>query len=99
MTSIYTKVYIPNEVLFHDLNGEAVLLNLQNGKYFGLDSTGTRIWNLLVELGDIAAAYQVLQEEYDVDPDQLRSDLLALVDQLAVNGLVRLEQRANVHED
>lgn len=98
MTSIYARVHIPKEVLFHDLNGEAVLLNLHSGKYYGLDSTGTRIWNLLVEHGNIAEAYQALQEEYDVDPDQLQSDLLALVDQLTMNGLLRLDECMDAHE-
>ena len=91
MTSIETKVSITSDVLFHNLDGEAVLLNLQSGKYFGLDSIGTRIWNLMVEHHTLPATYHTLLEEYDVDAERLRADLLALVDQLAAHGLVTLE--------
>jgi hypothetical protein len=98
MTSIEARVSIPKEVLFHDLDGEAVLLNMQSGKYFGLDSIGTRVWNLLVEHGSLSRAYQTVLEEYDVDADRLRSDLLALVDQLALNGLIQLDERVDAHE-
>jgi hypothetical protein len=98
MTSIEARVSIPKEVLFHDLDGEAVLLNMQSGKYFGLDSIGTRVWNLLVEHGSLSVAYQTVLEEYDVDADRLRSDLLALVDQLALNGLIQLDERVDAHE-
>jgi len=98
MTTLEARVSIPAEVLFHDLDGEAVLLNLQSGKYFGLDSIGTRIWNLLAEHGVLAVAYQTVLEEYDVDADQLQSDLLALVDQLASSGLLQLDERPGPHE-
>ena len=91
MASIEARISIPDEVLFQDLDGEAVLLNLQSGKYFGLDLVGTRVWNLLVEYGALPTTYQALLEEYDVDEDRLQSDLLALVDQLAAHGLIRLD--------
>lgn len=98
MTSLEARVSIPDQVLFQDLDGEAVLLNLQSGKYFGLDSIGTRIWNLLAENGALAVAYQAILDEYDVDADRLRSDFLALVDQLASNGLIKLDDHVNNHE-
>jgi hypothetical protein len=92
MTNIETRISIPNDVLFQNLDGEAVLLNLQSGKYFGLDPVGTRVWNLLVEYGTLPTTYQTLLEEYEVDAERLQSDLLALVDQLNAHGLIRLNE-------
>ena len=40
---------IPDEVIFRELDGEAVILNLDTGIYFGLDAVGTRIWRLIEE--------------------------------------------------
>jgi hypothetical protein len=34
---------VPDDVLFRDLDGEAVILNLRTGTYFGLDELGTRM--------------------------------------------------------
>ena len=98
MTDIETRVSIPSDVLFHELDGEAVLLNLQTGKYFGLDPTGTRIWHFLVEYGSLGMAYTRLLDEYDVDAQRLRADMLALVDQLAAHGLIQLETPLVDHE-
>jgi len=92
------RVNIPGDVLFHELDGEAVLLNLQTGKYFGLDPMGTRIWQYLVEYGSPGTVYNKLLEEYDVDAERLRADLLALVDQLEAHGLIRLDPSLDNHE-
>lgn len=98
MTSIQARVQISDEVLFHDLDGEAVLLDLHSGKYFGLDPVGTRLWHLLAQDSSLATAYQTLLDEYDVEAGRLQEDLLALVDRLASNGLIRLEGRTQAHE-
>jgi hypothetical protein len=92
MTEIEAQVSIPSEVLFNELDGEAVLLNLNSGKYFGLDQTGTRIWHFLVEYGSVELAYQKMFDEYDVEAERLRADLLSLVDQLTALGLIRLDR-------
>ena len=98
MTDIETRVSIPTDVLFHELDGEAVLLNLKTGKYFGLDPTGTRIWHFLVETGSLGLVYKRMLDEYDVEAERLRADLLALVDQLAAHGLILLDTSSADHE-
>lgn len=98
MTDIEARVSIPSDVLFHELDGEAVLLNLQTGKYFGLDPTGTRIWHFLVESGSLGLAYRRMLDEYDVDAEVLRADMLALVEQLAAHDLIQLETPSVDHE-
>jgi hypothetical protein len=98
LTATEARVSIPSDVLFHELDGEAVLLNLQTGKYFGLDPMGTRIWQLLVEHGSPAMAYNILLEEYDVDAERLETEMLSLVDQLAAHGLIRLDPVLDSHE-
>lgn len=85
-----STVTVAKDVLFREVAGEAVLLNLVTGKYFGLDAVGTRMWALLAEHGQIAPAYQALLAEYDVNPDQLQHDLLALVDKLSANELLQI---------
>jgi hypothetical protein len=92
MATLETKIRIPEDVLFRDLDGEAVLLSLVSGKYYGLDETGTRMWNLLAEHGRVDAAYRALLEEYEVSEDQLRHDLLGLVDELASHELLDVDK-------
>jgi hypothetical protein len=86
--SLPQRVEVPSHVLYQELEGEAVLLNLQTERYFGLDDVGTRMWQLLSEQGDVAAAFEQLQAEYAVEADRLRQDLAQLINRLAEAGLL-----------
>src|SRR5258708_9674611 len=73
------RVVVPTHVLIRRLDGESVLLNLESERYFGLDTTGTRMWELVTSQPSIAVALEQLQEEYEVEPDVLRSHLTQLL--------------------
>ena len=82
------QLRIPDDVVFRDLAGEAGILNLATGTYFGLDQTGTRIWQLIGEHGSTARVIEAMLAEYDVDEAQLRQDIDSLIEKLESNGLV-----------
>ena len=90
------RIRAPDDVLVQMLEGEAVLLNLNTESYFGLDEVGARMWTLLTESDSIQTAYEVLVEEYDVTPEQLRADLTDLIDRLAEQGLITLAADATM---
>ena len=92
MTTLQSKISVSEEVMFRELSGEAVLLDQESGKYYGLDEVGTRMWSLLAEHGQVDPAYRVLLDEYDVTGEQLREDLLNLVDELASYGLLTVDE-------
>jgi hypothetical protein len=73
------RVAIPETVLFRDLDGEAVLLATDSGKYFGLNEVGTRMWSLLRLHGDVEAVCQTLLAEYNVPEERLREDVARFV--------------------
>jgi len=79
-------------VLISHLQDEAVILNLGSERYFGLDNVGTRFLSVLANANSIEAAYQELSEEYEADDDVLRQDLLALVENLAQQGIVEVSR-------
>ena len=88
MLTLTAALRIPDNVLFTVLGGDAVLLNTRSNQYFALDEVGARAWNLLTEGKSLRAAYEILLDEYEVDPVPLERDLLDLVGHLAENGLV-----------
>ena len=85
------KVRVSENVVCKDLAGEAVLLDLATGTYFGLNEVGTRIWHLIEEHGSIEPVVRTLLDEYDASEKQARADLDALIDQLRTKGLVRID--------
>ena len=87
-----TRVTVPERVLFRDLAGEAVLLELESGRYYGLDETGTRMWSLLVQHGRVDTAFQNLLQEYDVPSERLQEELRVFVETLASRKLLDLHE-------
>ena len=85
--SLSDSMMIREEVVFRELAGEAVLLNLKTGAYFGLDPVGTRAWQLLVEHGSVAQVMDVMLDEYDIERERLERDLLELCGELCATGL------------
>lgn len=83
------RVAIPGTVLFRDLDGEAVLLATESGKYFGLNEVGTRMWSLLHLHGDVEAVCHAILAEYDVPEELLREDVARFVGTLADRGLIK----------
>jgi hypothetical protein len=88
MVMFSDKVNVPGHVLVRFLDKEAVLLNIETERYFGLDETGARMWQLATTAANIDAAYQALLSEYDVDAQTLREHLSELLEKLADNGLL-----------
>lgn len=84
------RVVVPPHVLFRQLDGESVLLNLESERYFGLDATGTRMWQLVTTEPNIAVAFDKLLAEFDVEPDPLRGHLNELLSGLVENGLLQV---------
>lgn len=90
MVELKMRAVVPAHVLIRRLDGESVLLNLESERYFGLDATGTRMWELVTSQPCIALALEKLQEEYEVEPDVLQSHLTQLMSGLVENGLLQL---------
>jgi hypothetical protein len=91
MVSFADRVTVPPHVLVRFLDNESVFLNIETERYFGLDQTGTRMWQLVTAAPSIDAAYQQLLDEYDVEPELLRVNLAELLNRLADNGLLQVE--------
>jgi len=86
--TLNSQVKIHKEVLFQELQGESVLLNLTTGVYFGLDSISTRIWQLMQQYEAVPRFMEIMLQEYDVTEEKLGADLLNLVGQMEMQGLL-----------
>jgi hypothetical protein len=86
--SFSDRVTVPDDVLISRLQEESVILNLDSERYYGLDDVGTRFLSVLTTSDSIETAYEQLRSEYNVDPQVLRADLLALIENLINQGLL-----------
>jgi len=90
--SLQTAVRASDDVVVRELDGEAVLLNLSSGMYFGLDSVGTRMWQLIERHRSLSAIVAAMCDEFDAPAATIERDVLRLVTELVEKGLVVVAQ-------
>jgi hypothetical protein len=76
------------DVIFQQLDGEAVLLNMQTEIYFGLDRIGTQIWQLIEKHSSLRVVAQTLLDQYEIGEEQLQDHLFEFIEKLESKGLV-----------
>jgi len=91
MKPLYTQRLVkPRDVLIQELEGESVLLHVRKGRYFGLNGMGHAMWTTLTASQSVQEAFDRLATEYPVEPDQLKADLDALIDELLSHELLEI---------
>lgn len=89
-----TRVTIPQHVVFRSFVEETVVLNLESGRYHGLNPTAGRMLELLGELGEVDAVAARVAEETGAPPSRVADDLREFCASLVDRGLIELEPAA-----
>lgn len=89
-----SRVVAIKEQVSSDLSGEAVILNLKSGVYYGLNAVGSSIWNLIQQPKTVNQIREALLAEYDVEPEQCDRDLHTILTDLIGAGLIEVEHEA-----
>lgn len=80
------------DVVWREVDGEVVLLNVVTGQYFGLDPIGSQVWMLLQSAGPSGANLHTLcslvTAQFDVDLPTAERDLATLIDALLTQQLL-----------
>ena len=77
-----------------DVGGEAAILQLASGVYYGLDAVGSRIWALLQQPRTVREIRDTLLAEYEVPAKRCERDLLGLLQALAAEQLIEVQDEA-----
>ncbi len=88
-----TVISQTEEIITSDMGGEIVMMSLENSAYYGLDTIGTRIWQLIEQPMAVSSVCDTLQTEFEVEPDHCRQDVLELLNHLHKEKLIRVIQK------
>lgn len=88
VTHHVSSLRIPNGVAYREFDGQAVVLNLTTGMYYGLNPTATVAWTLLEQGRASAEIVSEIAARFDVSEATALADLNALVSDLASKGLL-----------
>jgi hypothetical protein len=83
-------VVVTKDQVYCDLGGESVILGLKAGAYYGLNATGSFIWQLIQRPRQLKEVRDQILNEYQVEPERCEQDLLALIQKLVNRGLVEI---------
>jgi len=77
-------------VLTAEVDGEIVMMSIEQGRYFGLDDIGSDIWKRLEPPCSFADLIDKLVAVYDADRARIAADVRALLGRMAAQDVVKL---------
>jgi hypothetical protein len=87
---LHMRVRRIDDVLDTEIDEQTVMMDIDQGRYFGLNQTGTRIWTLLsqpIVIGDLCGR---LTEEFDISREQCEQQLIDFLENLLDRGLLQV---------
>jgi hypothetical protein len=78
------------EMLAADLDEETVMVDIDKGKYYGLNGCGTRIWALLSKPITVRNLCHKLTDEFAVSTTQCEQDLIDFLRALLARNMVKI---------
>ena len=93
LTDVSIVKRMPDQVSC-DLSGEAVILNLNSGMYYGIDEIGSLVWSVLEEPRTLQYLREIILNGYDVDPETCGRDVTAFLKDMHSAGLIEINNEA-----
>jgi hypothetical protein len=79
------------EIVASDIDGETVMMSVENGEYYGLDNIGSRIWELIQKPIKVSDLIDTLLERFDVDRETCEKDVLTFLNELNDDKILEVE--------
>ncbi len=86
-----SKVTVPQHVVYRSFPAETVVLNLETGKYHGLNATAGSMLEALERADCVRDAAAALAANYEQDPSVIERDLCELCQSLLERGLIETD--------
>ena len=86
-----TRFQISPDVHTRVFDGETVVVDLKKGDYFGLNELGSKLWEGIAAGKSPREVAAGLEGTFDVTPERLLGDLVALATELTSRGLIAVK--------
>lgn len=77
-----------SDVIASPVDHELVMMDLERGMYYALNAVGADIWERLAQPIAVADLCSQLMQKYEVDRETCQADVLAVLNEMAANGLL-----------
>ena len=86
--TLNSTVVRSSDVMASPVDNELVMMDMERGAYYSLDRVGADIWNRLAAPLAVVDLCAQLMAQYDVDQATCEADVLAVLNEMAGNGLL-----------
>jgi len=90
MITLGSTIKAVSDHVYCDMAEEAVVLNVRNGVYYGLDPIGAVIWKLVQSGTTVEQVVNAVTSEYDVDRGKCAKDMIDFFTSLESYGLIEV---------
>ncbi|MBN1143546.1 MAG: PqqD family protein [Bacteroidales bacterium] len=80
-----------NDLLFNEIDGEVVMLSIENGEYYGMNIVGSRIWALIERPSTFKDLLVKITQEFNIDAEQAKTDSIHFLEKLLDKKLLSLK--------
>jgi hypothetical protein len=88
MVDLNTIVKRKDSVISAGLEGNAVMMSIENGRYYGLNEIATDIWESLDTPISVSKLVSKLTEKYDVTKEQCEESVIAFLARLSSENII-----------
>jgi hypothetical protein len=79
-----------NKLVSSNMDGETVMMSIENGEYFGLNPVGSRMWELIENPIEVDALIELLLDEFDVSREQCEIETMEFLNHLLDKKLLTI---------
>ena len=94
MLDLDTVIAQGEEQVSCEVDGEVVLMSVENGAYYKMDDIASRIWALIETPQRVGTLCEQLTSEFDVDRSVCEEDVLDYLVQLLKDNLIQVRPDA-----
>lgn len=91
MIKLHTLVKRKSDFISSEIDGNTVMMSIEEGKYYGMNTVASDIWNLLENPIMVSEMIGLLSNQYDIDAQQCEKEVFNFLATLLENHLIEIE--------
>lgn len=91
--SLNTTVSQIKDIVATDIDGDVVMMSIENGAYYGLDPIGSRIWEMIGTPCKVSDLIERLMEEFEVDRPTCEKGVFNFLNDIQKFKLIQIQHR------
>ncbi len=79
------------DILVNEVDGETVMMSIENGSYYGMNPTGNYIWNLLEQEKSVADLLNGIAKTFALNAEQCENEVLPFIEKMLEEKILLLK--------